>query len=62
MNFPPQLYDVISGTCHVENGMAYPEEKPGLGVDINEAEAAKYPYQRSYMPTHRRSDGTIHLY
>lgn len=62
MNFPPQLYDVISGTCHVENGMAYPEEKPGLGVDINEAEAAKYPYQRAYMPTHRRSDGTIHLY
>jgi mannonate dehydratase len=62
MGFPPELYEVITGTCYVKDGMAYPEEKPGLGVDINEAEAKKYPYQQAYMPTHRRVDGTIHLY
>ncbi len=62
VDFPPELYEVISGTCYLENGMAYPPEKPGLGVDLNEEEAKKYPYQQAYMPTHRRSDGTIHLY
>ena len=62
MDFPPELYEVISGPGYLENGMAYPPEKPGLGVDINEEEAKKYPYQQAYMPTHRRSDGTIYLY
>lgn len=62
MHFPPQLYDVISGTCYYKDGMAFPQEAPGLGTDINEEEAKKYPYQQAYMPTHRRGDGTIHLY
>lgn len=43
-----------------ENGTMHPGDKPGLGVDIDEALAAKYPYQRAYLPVNRKMDGTMH--
>ncbi|HLW99836.1 MAG TPA: D-mannonate dehydratase ManD [Candidatus Acidoferrales bacterium] len=43
-----------------ENGMMHPGEGPGLGVEINEDLAAKYPYQRAYLPINRKLDGTMH--
>lgn len=43
-----------------EAGMMHPGEAPGLGVDIDEALAAKYPYQRAYLPINRKLDGTMH--
>ncbi len=36
-----------------------PGEAPGLGVEIDEALAAKYPYQRAYLPVARKLDGTL---
>jgi mannonate dehydratase len=42
------------------DGYMYPGDRPGLGVDIDEAEAAKYPYQRAYLPINRKIDGTMH--
>jgi mannonate dehydratase len=42
------------------DGMMHPGEKPGLGVDIDEALAARYPYRRAYLPVNRLLDGTIH--
>jgi mannonate dehydratase len=39
-------------------GMARPGEAPGLGVDIDENMAAKYPYQPAYLPVSRKLDGT----
>ena len=41
-------------------GFMHPGDKPGLGVDIDEALAAKYPYQRAYLPVNRKLDGTMH--
>ena len=38
----------------------YPGDKPGLGVDIDEGLAAKYPYERAYLPVNRKLDGTMH--
>ena len=33
---------------------------PGHGVDIDEKLAAKYPYQRAYLPVNRlQHDGTL---
>ena len=32
---------------------------PTIGVDINEKLAAKYPYQRAYLPVNRLEDGTM---
>ena len=43
-----------------QDGYMYPGDRPGLGVDIDEAEAAKYPYQRAYLPINRKIDGTMH--
>jgi mannonate dehydratase len=43
-----------------EAGAMHPGEAPGLGVDIDEALAAQYPYQRAYLPMNRREDGTIY--
>ena len=43
-----------------EAGLMHPGEAPGLGVDIDEALAAKYPYQRAYLPINRKLDGTMH--
>jgi mannonate dehydratase len=37
-------------------------EKPGLGVEVNEAAAAKYPYLRRLRATIRRSDDTAWPY
>jgi len=42
------------------NGSMHPGEAPGLGVDIDEALAAKYPYRPAYLPVNRLEDGTMH--
>jgi mannonate dehydratase len=42
------------------DGMLHPGDKPGLGVDIDESLAARYPYRRAYLPVNRKLDGTMH--
>jgi mannonate dehydratase len=43
-----------------ERGFMHPGEAPGHGVTIDEALAAKYPYQRAYLPVNRlQHDGTL---
>jgi mannonate dehydratase len=41
------------------DGCLYPGDAPGLGVDIIEEEAEKYPYTRAYLPVSRKEDGTM---
>lgn len=43
-----------------EGGFMHPGEAPGLGVDIDEELAARFPYQRAYLPINRKEDGTVH--
>ncbi len=43
-----------------ENGYMHPGAAPGLGVDIDESLATRYPYQRAYLPINRKLDGTMH--
>jgi len=42
-----------------EKGYFTPGESPGHGVDIDENEAAKYPYKRAMLPVNRLEDGTL---
>jgi mannonate dehydratase len=43
-----------------EDGYLTPGDVPGHGVTIDEALAAKYPYQRAYLPVNRlQHDGTL---
>lgn len=39
----PRLEEVFSGIPQVVNGYIYPNERPGLGVDIDEQLAARFP-------------------
>lgn len=36
-------YEIFPGMPEVRNGYLYPNDKPGLGIEINEELAAKYP-------------------
>src|SRR5689334_18772880 len=49
----PHAYAFQSGSMH-------PGDAPGLGVDIDEAAAASYPYEPAYLPVNRLADGTVH--
>jgi len=42
-----------------DNGLMHPGDKPGLGVDIDEALASKYSYKRAFLPVNRLEDGTM---
>ena len=43
-----------------EAGFMHPGEAPGHGVTIDEALAARYPYQRAYLPVNRlQHDGSL---
>ena len=44
-NFPEHMYEIFPGLPEVRNGYMYPSDKPGLGIDIDEDLAAKYPCQ-----------------
>ncbi len=42
-----------------KNGSMVPGDAAGLGVDYDEALAAKFPYERAYLPVNRKEDGTM---
>jgi mannonate dehydratase len=42
-DFPDIVREVFPGCPEIRGGYMYPNDKPGLGIDINEALAAKYP-------------------
>ncbi len=60
VHFPDQVSEVLPGAPEYRDGRLWPNEAPGLGCDIDEEKAAKYPYQRAYLPTCRRLDGSVH--
>jgi mannonate dehydratase len=60
MRHSAQTDEVFPHSYHFADGYLHPGEEPGLGVDIDEELAARYPYQRAYLPTNRLVDGTVH--
>jgi len=43
-----------------DDGYLHPGDSPGLGVELDEKLAARYPYTRAYLPVNRLEDGTLH--
>ena len=41
--FPEHVYELFPGLPEVRNGYMYPNDQPGLGIDIDEKLAARYP-------------------
>jgi mannonate dehydratase len=42
------------------DGALHPGDAPGLGVEIDEALAEKFPYKRAYLPVNRLEDGSMY--
>lgn len=56
-----EMLRVFPHDWRFDNGLLYCGESPGHGVDIDEQLAARYPYQRAYLPVNRlRHDGSLH--
>jgi mannonate dehydratase len=60
-NINEQERAVFPGSPRLENGYLYINETPGLGIDIDEKEAAKYPISKVDLVNWtqlRKQDGT----
>ena len=54
---------MLPGTAEIRKGYLYGSGRPGLGIDINEEMAAKYPHHEprngGAYGTERALDGTV---
>ena len=60
MRHPEETDRVFPHAYSFERGAMHPGDAPGLGIDIDEALAAQYPYEPAYLPVNRLQDGTVH--
>jgi mannonate dehydratase len=60
MQHTPETDKVFPHAYSFKDGLMHPGDAPGVGVDLDESLAAKYPYQRAYLPINRKLDGTMH--
>lgn len=63
-DFPQETQDVFVGCPEVKKGYMLAQEKPGLGIEVDEKVAAKFPFPPGpnfdySWGTTRRSDGTV---
>ncbi len=62
-HFPPQVHEMMPGTAEIRKGYMYGSGRPGLGIDINEEMAAKFPITEGRnggaYGTDRQMDGTV---
>jgi mannonate dehydratase len=62
-HFPPVVHDLFPGMGQIRKGYLYDSGKPGLGLEINEDIAAKYPLGEirggGAYKTDRTIDGTV---
>jgi len=59
VSFSDKMLEVFSGCPTMNNGYMSVNEVPGIGVDINEKEAAKYPIGTKSNWQVRKKDGTM---
>jgi mannonate dehydratase len=61
--FGERTREVFPGCPEIRNGMLWSNDRPGLGIDVDEALAAKYPFPphplNGAWPAIRRRDGTV---
>lgn len=57
----PWRWDVVESELNTKDGYWLPPKKSGLGIDVNEKEAGKYPFKQEVMhsTTIRAEDGAI---
>ena len=60
MRHTPETDAVFPHGYSFANGSLHPGDAPGLGVEIDEELAARYPYRRAYLPVNRLEDGSMY--
>jgi mannonate dehydratase len=59
MPHDPIVNEVFKTSHRFDRGFLRIDDSPGHGVDIDEAAAARFPYQRASLPVARKTDGTL---
>ena len=59
MRHTPETDEVFPHSYTLQDGYLHPGNEPGIGVDIDETLAAKYPYEPKQLPIARLNDGTL---
>ncbi|TDT80117.1 D-mannonate dehydratase [Arthrobacter sp. AG258] len=59
MGYDPLVSEVFQSSFRFEDGYLHPGEEPGLGVQVDEAAAARFPYKQAYLPIARELDGSM---
>jgi mannonate dehydratase len=59
MGFASTATEVFKWDWSLQDGYLIAGETSGLGVDIDEEAASKYPYERGYLPVARSKDGSV---
>jgi len=60
MPHSPETMQVFRSSHSFEAGHFQVSEAPGLGVELDEDEAARFPYQPAHLPVARLDDGSMH--
>jgi galactonate dehydratase len=55
----PWRDDVVTEPINMEGGVYHTPTAPGLGIDINEKETAKHPYQPEVIMAYFHKDGSV---
>lgn len=58
--YPSATGEVFRAGFDYRDGMLLPSDAPGLGVELDETAARRYPYDRKYLPVNRLRDGSVH--
>ncbi|MGW2295708.1 D-mannonate dehydratase ManD [Streptomyces violaceorubidus] len=60
MRHAPRTLEVFRTSYRFEDGLLHPGDAPGLGVELDDEAAARFPYEPAYLPVNRLADGTVH--
>ncbi len=59
IDYPPLVKDIFQGCAEVKNGYAWVSERPGWGIEVDEALAAKHPITDERPNEFRSIDGAV---
>ena len=59
MGYPPLVDEVFRHAYSYSDGHLHPGDAPGLGIEVDEALAARHPYNPAYLPIARTRDGAM---
>ena len=59
IDYTPLVEDIFHGALQIKDGCAWISEKPGWGIEVDEALAAKHPITDEHPNIFRTKDGSV---